>query len=411
MTRSVISVCVALAGLGLAWSVVPAAEEAAKDEEAASLAEAFTGGEVHGSFRWRFENVDDDAVPRSGQASTLRSTLSFRTKPFRGVGLFVEFEDVTDVGWSDDHANAGWQDLSNGVTDRPTIADPAVTQLNQGFLAFRRGGTELRVGRQEILFDNVRFVGNVGWRQNHQSFDAARLTTDAIPRTRLTLAWVRNVNQITGRRVDMGSLLANASVALAEGHAVTAYLYDLDYDTLVALSTRTLGLRYTGGAAVTDSGHLQWDLELADQQDSGDNPGPVDAGYRRAALTWKASRWSVGAGWEVLEGAPGSGAFRTPLATLHAWNGWADKFLATPPNGLVDLFVHVGGRLGDVSVKAVWHDFSSDSASIDYGTELDLVASWKASWGQTFAVKAALYDADAFSSNTTKLWVFTGWSF
>ena len=33
-------------------------------------------------------------------------------------------------------------------------------------------------GLQEILIDNHRFVGNVGWRQNHQSFEAARVTWD-----------------------------------------------------------------------------------------------------------------------------------------------------------------------------------------------------------------------------------------
>ena len=32
------------------------------------------------------------------------------------------------------------------------------------------------------------------------------------------------------------------------------------------------------------------------------------------------------------------GQLQTPLATLHAFNGWADMFLTTPANGLQDLY-------------------------------------------------------------------------
>ena len=41
-------------------------------------------------------------------------------------------------------------------------------------------------------------------------------------------------------------------------------------------------------------------------------------------------------GFERLEGN-GTVALQTPLATLHAFNGWADKFLSTPANGLRDV--------------------------------------------------------------------------
>ena len=41
------------------------------------------------------------------------------------------------------------------------------------------------------------------------------------------------------------------------------------------------------------------------------------------------------AGYEVLGGADvPNHAFQTPLATLHAFQGWADKFLTTPAAGV-----------------------------------------------------------------------------
>ena len=51
------------------------------------------------------------------------------------------------------------------------------------------------------------------------------------------------------------------------------------------------------------------------------------------------------AGYEVLEGAPTGGlAFVTPLATLHKFQGWADKFLATPASGIEDAYIAVFGN-------------------------------------------------------------------
>ena len=46
-------------------------------------------------------------------------------------------------------------------------------------------------------------------------------------------------------------------------------------------------------------------------------------------------------GWERLSGSEREGQFQTPLATLHAFNGWADKFLSTPVNGIEDLYFRV----------------------------------------------------------------------
>ena len=68
-------------------------------------------------------------------------------------------------------------------------------------------------------------------------------------------------------------------------------------------------------------------------------------------------------------------AFRTPLATLHAFQGWADLFLATPNAGIDDLFFNVKFGIEKWQLQAIYHDFSSESGSTDYGTEIDLSGS------------------------------------
>ena len=74
-------------------------------------------------------------------------------------------------------------------------------------------------------------------------------------------------------------------------------------------------------------------------------------------------------------GGDGETSFQTPLATKHAFNGWADKFLlATPANGLVDAYLTATGKVAGIKLLATYHMFSSDEGGDDYGSELDLLA-------------------------------------
>jgi hypothetical protein len=132
-----------------------------------------------------------------------------------------------------------------------------------------------------------------------------------------------------------------------------------------------------------------------------------------AELTATYRQYSLGAGYEALQG-DGTKGFATPLATLHRFQGWADKFLATPVNGVDDLYVTAGynskgvGPLDTLGFTAVWHDYESDRLSIDYGSELDLqlVGKYKRFTG---TLKYAAYDAASSTPTTVrdtdKLWV------
>ena len=120
---------------------------------------------------------------------------------------------------------------------------------------------------------------------------------------------------------------------------------------------------------------------------------------------------TVKVGYEVLGGSADDGQFLTTLATLHKFNGWADKFLGTPVDGLQDFYLDVGGKIGSVNWKAVYHDFSSDSEGIDYGTEFDFLLKYTTSWKQGFLLKGAFYEAKDFSVDTQKIWLATSWGF
>ncbi len=65
--------------------------------------------------------------------------------------------------------------------------------------------------------------------------------------------------------------------------------------------------------------------------------------------------------------------------------------------------------MAQVDWGLTWHDFSAETGSSSYGTELDAEVGWTSKWEQRFALRAAFYDAKAHSVDTTKLWFQTSW--
>jgi len=419
--RSVHLFLLALLGLFLGTGLPGLAQDSdpAPSAETRTFLDALRQGELTLGLRYRFELVEDDRFDLGGedgfkkdaQASTLRTTLGYRTAPWHGLELAVEFENVTDLGLEGQHANAGIGSLNNRVRRRPAIADPEVTQTQQAYVAYTpRAGTTLYAGRQEFNIGDERFLGAVGWRQNHQAFDALRLATEALPRTTVTYAYLDRVHRIFGDSLGMQSHALRAVVDTGAAGDLSLEAYVLDYDELFALSTATYVVGLAGAQPVTAGGALRltYDLDVGEQRDTGDNPRQVDAGYLKAELGLDRGSLRLRGGWEVLEGGP-NGAFSTPLATLHAFNGWADLFLNTPSTGLEDLYLSAGGRAGKVAWLGVLHDFSADSTDLDYGRELDFRAVLTLPWKQQVGAKAAYYDADRFAADTLKVWLWTSW--
>ncbi|MCG8461780.1 MAG: alginate export family protein, partial [Holophagales bacterium] len=366
MIRPELNTCYAL--ILLAATLLPPAPALAEEGEAAepdTFVEALTGGETTITLRYRFEYVDDDAFGDTAEASTLRTTLAYRTAAFHGWSLFVEAEDVTGIPDDDGYNNAGAGSRNNGVRGVPVVADPEITELNQAYLRYRQGTFTGTLGRQAINLGDQRFVGAVAWRQNHQSFDAARFQVRFGDEDRgldLDYAYLDQVHRIFGDRPALEGHALRLPFDAWPGAKVTPYGLWIDYEVPTFFSTATYGLELKGKRKVSDRFTLGYELEAAQQDDYGDNPTTVDARYLLGSVSFGTPKLGVDVTWELLGGEPGEGRFTTPLATLHKWNGWADKFLVTPATGLETLYLRLRGKLGErVSWMVIWHDFRSDS--------------------------------------------------
>lgn len=391
-----------------------AASAAAQEPEPPGLVGSLTGGDVKLALRYRFEGVEDDAFELGSEASTLRLALGYETKAWKGFAALIELESVTDLGLGDRHANGASGSYDNGVRGRPVIADPELAHVNQALLRFGRGRTTLEGGRFELLLANERFFGAAGWRQNHQSFDGVRLEQGIGMRARVGYAWIGAANRVTGDRKPMSSHLGYASFDVRPALKLRATVLATDYtrseDASLSSTTVTAAV-----AATRSSGSFKWllDGEAGWQWDAAENPAAIDEPYLRAELGAQRSRVTARVGVELIGGSleSGHGSLQTPLATQHKWNGWADKFLTTPQAGILDTWVSLAFDLGSLGLQAVWHDFRADAGAARHGSEWDLLGTWDLPWNQQIAAKAALYDAEAFASDTAKVWLYTAWSF
>jgi hypothetical protein len=372
--------------------------------DAASLAEAVTGGKASIDLRYRMETVEQDNLLEEATASTVRTALGYATGDYHNFYGYMEFEDVSALG--DDDYNS----TVNGKIQYSPVPDPEVTELNEIYLGYKGAGFAIKSGRQSLVLDNARFIGNVGWRQNEQTYDMpVSFVFSAVENLKITYGYMTAVQRIFGDdspvgEFDMSNHILNASYSL-EPFKITAYAYLLEFDiepVQSLLSQQTVGASLSGAA-----GNFSYYLEYATQSDYAEGAPIIDADYSSLELGYKLGAVTLKAGQEVL-GGDGIYGFSTPLATLHAFNGWADMFLATPPTGLVDNYVDIGATVAGLNLKAVYHDFSTDTGSIDLGTEIDFLLSKKFSPVYSGGLKFAAFSSDSapLYVDTDKIWLY-----
>lgn len=377
-----------------------------------TLGEALEETRAMVNWRLRYEGVDQADIPEAADALTSRLRAGFQTGEWGHTSLLGE------LVWTEDIVD-DFNSTINGQTQYPVVADPgSITAVNRfAFTNKSLENTALTLGRQRIILDDARFVGNVGWRQNEQTYDGLRSQTDG-ERIDVDLAYITQVNRIFGPDSPAGKwegdiVLANASHPFSWG-TLTAFAYGLDLDDAAALSSDTVGLRLTGSKPL-DELTLLYTASFAQQTDAGLNPADFSESYYFLEGGLRISKFTVALGLEQL-GSDGTNRVTTPLATLHAFQGWGDKFLGTPAAGIDDSFLRLAyqpGQIGpfeSLSLAAVYHEFDADFGSAHYGDEIDF--SLAARWNQmTLTLKYAAYEADKLFTDTDKFWVSMDYAF
>ena len=339
-------------------------------------------------LRIRYENDHQDGLAKNSNALTarLRAGVSASDGPWSAL---VETQGLLAI-------SGQYYDGLHGAATRPLINDPQNIALSRAQIQYKTKQLTITAGRQRIMLDDERFVGFAGFRENGQTFDAVRTEWTPIKGLKADVSYVWSVRTIWGidgfgarqQAVSGNNVLANLSYVTPVG-TVTGFAYLVDQNEAAVqgyrLSSQTYGARFTGSRPLSKKVKLSWQASYATQSDYHQNPNSYRADYYLIDATLDVSSWKLNGGYEVLGADKGVAltSFQTPLATLFKFQGWGDKFLTTPPNGVRDLYGSVGysvkklGVAQAVTFQAVYHRFDSDRLSLHEGNELDLLASAK----------------------------------
>ncbi len=370
--------------------------------------------------RLRYEHVDQDGLAKQADALTVRARA--------GLVATSGALSASVVGQGTLAVIDRYYDGVNGAATRPIVADPENIALYIAQLQYKTKAVTLTGGRQKIVLDDERFVGNVAFRDNAQTFDAVRAEVTPAKGLKLDVSYAWSVRTIWGfqgkgarqQAVSGDNILANLSYVTPVG-TLTGFGYMVDQDEAAMqgfrMSSQTYGVRLAGGRPLSKVAKISYQFSYARQSDHHRNPNNYSADYWLADATLDVRGWKLNAGYEVLGASSGAAltSFQTPLGTNFKFQGWADKFLVTPANGVRDLYVGGGygwkqlGPMTGVALAATWHRFDSDRLNLHYGNEWNLIASAKVK-KTALSVRYAHYEAKAMATDTDKLWLQADWA-
>ncbi|MFK7911951.1 MAG: alginate export family protein [Akkermansiaceae bacterium] len=357
---------------------------------------------LNGNIRTRYEFREQDGADAS-HALTARARVGITLGDFNGFSAFVEGEATYAL--IDDYKSnpTGSKSTEPFVLGNTVIGDPNNAELNRAWLQYEKSGFAFKLGRQRIIRDSAAFIGNVGWRQNEQTFDAAQISYE---KDDFKISYVYSDRALRIFGADANDALPGPPLRAFEGdfHFLDAsyktgsgnfggYVYLIDVE-----NNANVGKSNTYGAFFkNDSFHV----EFAGQNGTSNlAAGDYDAVYGHVVYTKKHKDSAFSFGVEYL-----GEDFKTPFGTVHAYNGYADAFILNRIGlsdsggnyeGITDFYVGYTqkGLPYGLVLKMTAHYFMDDSMDQAYGSEIDAVLIKAFRPDLKGVIKAAYFNAD-----------------
>ncbi len=357
--------------------------ETSLDSGFAQLEEAIPG-KFNIKTRLRYEIFDLSApTPNDRDGSSVSVRYGYTTPSFSGFSAMIEGETVSRVGGDHDDIHP-LDDAGDG------------SDLNQLWIGYKnKDFGSAKVGRQIYTLDDHRFIGHVGWRQNIQTFDGITGTFSGAEKLAINGFYLDQQNAVNATHNDLDALGLNVSYKFGKALQLTGFYYSIEGEDLAAQSNDTFGFR-AAGTYMVDELALKYFASYATQNENDGSPVGLnyDADYIAGDISAAIKGITLGAGFEILEPQ-----FRTPLATVHKFNGYADALLPLTgfTNGLEDYYVYAGYKIpvgNGIGLKAIYHWFDSENGASDGGEEIDLVATYKINKYFSVMAKYGDYETD-----------------
>jgi hypothetical protein len=290
-----------------------------------------------------------------------------------------------------------------------------------------------------------------------QVFDGVSVFNKTIPDTELYAAHFSKVNQITTAAHHGALEVLNGRYRLSPTEFLVGYGYFSDFENLgfgnawfgagasnnpkgtnnqfADQSNKIIGLRLDGTHPFTPNYRAHYTAEYAKQSDYSGGDSRIDAHYYKLGGGFGIDNFNLRVDQELLSSNNGKYAFQTPFGTNHLFQGWVDKFLVTPRDGIKDSFITATYRYGDFLFFADYHiidadrDFYTVGSGANrngsrYGTEWNAAVTWNVDKNWMTKLEYGKYTEDdhyATGPNTTsnagrirdteKLWLTAMYTF
>ena len=415
--------------LALSTLNVAYAEDAVPEDEYTFM-DAIKEGKNLTSFRLRYETVDQDGAqpgafangtpnPTAAQeleiadALTVRSLIGWQTAPYHNFSIAAQLINVTKL--MDNYNDTTNNILVNGASNQSRnieyakVVDPSYTGLNQLYVDWTGlKNTRFRLGRQQVNLDNVRFMGDIAYRQVMQVFDGVSVLNKSLPDTEIFAAHFEKVTQINTEQRDGNLEVANIKYRISPTESLVGYGYLSNIDQLgygnawfgagalnnagvaninTDQSNKIFGLRLDGTHPFNPNFRAHYTAEYAKQSDYANGDKRIDAHYYKVGGGLGFDNLNFRVDQELLSSNDNKYAFQTPFGTNHLFQGWVDKFLVTPRSGIKDTFVTATYKWDDFLFFTDYHLINSDedfntigggavTNGDKYGKEWNVAATW-----------------------------------
>ncbi len=361
---------------------------------------------ISGELRPRFEMrhgyktlAPDDIDPAAFVSQRTRLNAFYKNENFR-LGLVIQDVRV-------------WGDVPQ--LNNSDVYGPAIHEAwGEAFISQK---LSVKVGRQEIIYDDQRIFGSVGWAQQARSHDAAIIKYMPSEKHRIDvgLAYNNNGESLFKQDYTVNSYkrfaylwyhgnfnkIGLSFLALNNGMA-----YQADSLTQKVACSQTVGPRLT-----YKDGAISANAAFYAQMGKNKSNRELSAMYFGAGINFNVNdKFSLGIGGEYLSGtsskdqadASADDKSFTPLyGTNHKFNGWMDYFYVgnySGSNGLIDINLPLSLKINKISFKLVPHYFmvAADLAIMEeednwksmdsgLGTEIDFSMTYAASKTMVFS--------------------------
>lgn len=326
-------------------------------------------------------------------------------------------QDSLTVKFSMQNARV-WGDVSTLST-----ADKNGVAMHEAWAKYQfHKNVGIKVGRQEISYDNQRIFGVVDWGQQARSHDAALLLIDLKKSARIELGVAYNANQESLFKQNYGVnqyktlqyAWANFPLKTSSSLSFLALNNGLPY--LNVNATEKIAFSQTlGGFFKSKKEKFSMDIAAYYQTGWLANNASVHRQYQSAInaavnLNYQVHpNFNIGAGAEYLSGnnptstSNHNTAFNPYYGTNHKYNGAMDLFYVgnhLNSVGLIDLYLALKYVKNKISVELNPHYFlvaeRIPGHAVELGTELDLTLGYKVS--KSFSISGGY--SHMFQTNT-----------